>query len=308
MDRRFAAIPILALIFGSNFMFVKVAVEEASPLQIVTFRLIIGASVVALVMRNRSTAINWSAPLLARVTIISVTGTIIPFLLISWASGRIDSGLASVLNSSMPLFTALFAAAASDEQITAGRGTGLLVGFTGVIAMTGYAALDVSGDALGQIAVVGAAASFAASAVYARGLIRSHDAIGLAGAQLAIAAVLSSLLFAAAEGTPDYTLSGKVWVAMAFMGAVSGGLAYVMYIWLIGQIGSVRASLITYVLPIVALFLGWAVLDESIGANTLGGMALILAGIAIVMRAPAPRTAPTASSGKAPCASCPEAA
>jgi drug/metabolite transporter (DMT)-like permease len=229
------------------------------------------------------------------VSVIAVTGTIVPFLLISWASGHIDSGLASVLNSSMPLFTALFAAAAADEQITPARCAGLLIGFAGVAAMTGYAALDVSGDALaGQLAVVAAAASFAASAVYARGLMRTHDGIGLAGAQLAIAAVVSSLLFAAAEGTPDHTLSAKVWLAIAVMGAVGAGVAYVAYIWLIGQIGSVRASLITYIMPIVALFLGWAVLGESIGVNTIGGMVLILAGIAMVMRAPSRRPAGSA--------------
>jgi threonine/homoserine efflux transporter RhtA len=189
-------------------------------------------------MRNRSAAINWSAPLLARVTIISVTGTIIPFLLISWASGRIDSGLASVLNSSMPLFTALFAAAASDEQITAGRATGLLVGFTGVIAMTGYAALDVSGDSLGQIAVVGAAASFAASAVYADYAVARRHRTGRRAARDRRRTLVFALR--GGRGTPDYVKRQGV-VAMAFRRRQRRA-RYVMYIWLIGRIGGSASS------------------------------------------------------------------
>jgi drug/metabolite transporter (DMT)-like permease len=290
MDRRLIALPVLAVVFGSNFMFVKIAVDEASPLQIVASRLIIGATIIAAVMWPRIRSVRWDAPLLARVGVMAVMGTIVPFLLISWASETIDSGLASVLNSSMPLFTALFAAAAMDERLTGARAAGLLVGFAGVTAMTGYAALDVSGEALAaQLAVVAAAASFAATAVYSRGLMRTHDPIGLAGGQIAIAAVIAALIFAAAEGSPDYTLSDETWLALLFNGAVSGGLGYAAYAWLISEIGSVRASLITYAMPAVALFLGWVFLGESIGANTIGGMALILAGIAIVMRAPSAR-------------------
>ena len=158
--------------------------------------------------------------------------------------------------------------------------------------MTGYAAFDVSGDALaGQLAVVAAAASFAASAVYARSLLRTHDGIALAGGQLALAAVISSVAFAVAGGTPDASLSADTWAAIAFAGLASGGIGYAMYIWLIGQIGSVNASTITYLIPAVALTLGWLVLGETISLNTIAGMALIIAGIAVVMRAPArPRT------------------
>lgn len=290
MDRRMLAVPLLALIFGSNFMFVKIAAEEVSPFQMVTLRLVIAAGLVAVIVRWRGTTIQWSAPLVARTSFVAVTGTIVPFVLIAWASSRIDSGLASVLNSSMPLFTALFAVIAADESVTPQRAAGLLIGFAGVAAMTGIAALDVSGEALaGQLAVVTAAAAFSVSAVYARRLLRAHDGIELAGGQLAIAAVLSSVLFAGLRGAPDYTLSADTWVAIAFMGAVSGGLGFATYIWLIGQIGSVRASTITYLMPVVALGLGWLVLGESIAPQTIAGMALIIAGVAIVMRAPAIR-------------------
>ena len=304
MDRRALLIPALAIIFGSNFMAVKVAAEEASPLQIVTMRLIIGAIAVAMIVRLRGVSMRWDAPIAARMSVIAVTGTILPFLLITWASTRIDSGLSSVLNASMPLFTALFAFIAADEDVTAQRAAGLLIGFAGVAAMTGYAAFDVSGNALaGQLAVVAAAASFAASAVYARGLLRTHDGIALAGGQLALAAVISSVAFALAGGRPDASLSADTWAAIAFAGLASGGIGYAMYIWLIGQIGSVNASTITYLIPIVALTLGWLVLGESISLNTIAGMVLIVAGIAVVMRSPArPRT--TVSVPVEPCEAC----
>ncbi len=86
------------------------------------------------------------------------------------------------------------------------------------------------------------------------------------------------------RGTPDYSLSVEAWLSLLALGVLGSGAAFVAYLWLVDNVGSVRSSLVTYIIPIVGLFLGWAVLDESIGVNTILGCALIIAGVAAVMR------------------------
>ncbi len=90
------------------------------------------------------------------------------------------------------------------------------------------------------------------------------------------------------RGTPDYSLSVEAWLSLLALGVLGTGIAIIIYLWLVDNVGSVRSSLVTYIIPVVGLFLGWAVLDESIGINTVLGCALIIAGVAAVMRGQAP--------------------
>ncbi|HEU4758433.1 MAG TPA: DMT family transporter, partial [Dehalococcoidia bacterium] len=95
-------------------------------------------------------------------------------------------------------------------------------------------------------------------------------------------------LLLAVEGRPDYSLSLEAWLSLLALGLMGSGVAYVAYLWLVDHVGSVRTSLVTYIIPAVGLLLGWAVLDESIGLNTALGAALIVLGVASVMRGQAP--------------------
>ncbi len=93
-------------------------------------------------------------------------------------------------------------------------------------------------------------------------------------------------------GSPDYSLSTEAWLSLLALGIGGTGAGYIAYLWLINVMGSVRASLVTYIIPIVGLFLGWLVLDESIGLNTVLGSLLIIAGVAVVMGGRAPARSP----------------
>ncbi len=90
------------------------------------------------------------------------------------------------------------------------------------------------------------------------------------------------------RGVPDYSLSVEAWLSLLALGVLGTGIAIIVYLWLVDNVGSVRSSLVTYIIPIVGLFLGWAVLDESVGASTILGSALIIAGVAAVVRGQAP--------------------
>ena len=280
----------LGCIWGSSFLFIKVIVDETGPVEVATGRLAIGALAILSFIAFRRLAIRWTPGVLAKVGVLALLANIAPFALIAWGQEHIESGTASVLNSTMPIFTSVFAAAfLLEERFTPARLAGLLLGFLGVLVLTGKDVLDVTDSSvLGQFAVIAAAACYGVGSVVSRTLLRSTDPISLSALQVTAGAFLSLPLLFAVTGTPDYTLSAEAWLSLLALGAGGTGVAYVAYLWLIDVTGSVRASLVTYIIPIVGLFLGWAVLDEGIGLNTLGGSALIIGGVAIVMRRGAP--------------------
>ena len=137
-SRALVTLLVLGGVWGSSFLFIKVVVEETSPLELVAGRLFFGALAIALVMALRRTPLPRRPSLLAKVCLMALMSNVVPFLLIAWAEVHIPSGTASVLNSTMPLFTALFAAAfLAEEHLTAARLAGLIAGFLGVVVLTG---------------------------------------------------------------------------------------------------------------------------------------------------------------------------
>jgi len=288
----------LGCIWGSSFLFIKVIVDETGPVEVATGRLAIGAVAILSFVAFRRLPVRWTPEVLAKVAVLALLANIAPFALIAWGQEHIESGTASVLNSTMPIFTSVFAAAfLAEERFTPGRVAGLILGFLGVLVLTGKDVVDVTDSSvLGQFAVIAAAACYGVGSVVSRTLLRSTDPISLSALQVTAGAVLGLPLLFVVSGTPDYSLSAEAWLSLLALGAGGTGLAYVAYLWLIDVTGSVRASLVTYIIPIVGLFLGWAVLDEGIGLNTLLGSALIIGGVAIAMRggAPAPERSPIA--------------
>ncbi len=271
-------------------MFIKVIVDETGPLEVVAGRTFFGALAVGAYVLFTRHRVTVTPVLVARVTVLAMLANILPFTLISWGEQHIESGTASVLNAMVPIFTAVVAAIALDEEhFTPARLGGLLLGFVGVAVLTGTESLDVTdSNVAGQLAVVGAALFYGASAVYMRRLLREEDALSLTTIQLVVAVIISAIALVAVSGKPNYSLSLEAWGSLLALGALGTGLGYIAFVWLIENIGSVRASLVTYIVPVLALFLGWLVLDEGVGVNTIAGFLLIIAGVTTVMRGDSP--------------------
>ena len=277
----------LGCTWGTSFLFIKVILDDISPLELVTARMFLGAFVMMSFLFFNHSAIPRQPSFLAKVTVFAIFSNVIPFALIAWAETHIDSGVTSVLNSTMPLFTGLFAAVILvEEEFTMRRILGLIAGLAGVAVLAGRDIVDLTDSSVvGQLAVVGAAACYGAMGVFARTLLRSNDPVTLTGLQLSLGALVALLVTLPVEGVPDYgALSMKAWGALLVLGLIGSGVSQWVYLWLVDNTGSVRASLVTYVIPIVGLLLGWAVLNEHLGANVIGGLALIVVGVAAVLR------------------------
>lgn len=278
-------------VWGGSFLFIKVVVDETGPFELVAGRILFGFVAVAGFVAITRRPWTWpSRTLLAQMTLLALLANVIPFALISWAEEHIESGTASVLNATVPIFTAVVAAAALDEEeFTRPRAIGLLLGFIGVGVLTGTESLDVTDSSMiGQLAVVAAALCYGIAAVMLRTMIKGQDLVNVTLLQLALAGLLSIPILLVVTGGPSYSLSIEAWLSLVTLGVFGTGLGYVGWVWMIEVLGSVRASLVTYIVPVVALVLGWLVLDESVGVNTIAGFLLIIAGVATVMRGAAP--------------------
>jgi len=305
--RALPALLLVGVIWGSSFLFIEVLTEETGATEVVTGRLFFGMLAIGGYMLATRQRVPLAPKLLAQVSVLAVLSNIIPFALISWAQEHIESGTAAVLNATMPVFTSVFAAALlQEERFTLPRVFGLVLAVCGVAVLTGDGVTDITDSSvLGQLAVVLAAMCYGLGAVYSRNLLATNEPIGLSILQVTIACILSvPLMLAVTGGAPTYSLSAEAWASLLALGILGTGVAYVLYLWLIEQVGSVRASLVTYIIPIVAVFLGWAVLDETVGLNTILGGLLIVAGVASVLRGQVPTrdraedmpTSPTPSS------------
>ncbi|MEK7248396.1 MAG: DMT family transporter [Chloroflexota bacterium] len=295
MDTRTArALPVLlglACTWGGSFLFIKYILEDSGPLEVALGRIALGALAVAAYMIVSRRPLKASPGLVARVSVMAVANNIIPFILIPLGEEHISSGTASILNATVPIFTVVFAATALDEEhFTSARIVGLLLAFVGVGVLTGGDVLDVtSSNVLGELAVVGAAASYGVGTVYTRQTLRGQDPVSVSLIQLTLSTVLlGPIVLAFSGGVPDFSLSARGYASLLALGLAGTGMAYIAFFWLIENLGSVRATLVTYIVPIIAVFLGWIALDESIGVNTIAGGLLIVAGVASVMRGQAP--------------------
>ena len=274
----------LGLVWGSSFLWIKVAVGEVAPLTLVAWRLLFGLSGLAAVVAVRRSTFPRDRRLWFWMALLGVTNTLLPFALISWGEQHIDSGVAAILNGTVPLFTMVIAHLfLKDDRMTVPRLVGLVVGFVGVIVLMGHD-LDLSqasGSVLGQLAVLLAAMAYAGSAVLARRTLRGIDPMVQAFVPVLSATTLAWISASLLEGVTVPTLP-ITWFALAWLGLLGSCVAYLLYFFLLHNVGPTRTTLVTYIFPVVGLVLGVTFLNEPVDLGLALGALLIIAGIAIV--------------------------
>ncbi len=274
---------ILALIWGSSFLLIKFALEGMSPTQLVLARLIAGAAVLLVVVRLHGGGLPARGPIWGHLAVMSVVANIIPFFLFAWGEQRVTSGMAGILNGTTPLFTLAFAVLAlSEEHLTLQRIGGLFLGFVGVVIVVGP--WNTGGDNIvtGQLACLGAAACYGVGLVYARRFVTPLNvpALPMSAAQLSIAAVALAVTAPVTMRAP-LTLTPLSTISVLALGAIGTGLAYVLFYRLLTDVGATSSSLVTYLIPVVAVFLGVAVQDDPLTWNVFVGAVVVVVGAAL---------------------------
>ena len=276
----------LSVLWGGSFFFVGVAVNELPPLTIITLRVAIAALVLLLFMRLTGKTLTINSDILLAFAGMGFLNNVVPFFLIVWAQGHIESGLASIFNATMPLFTVVVAHFLTvDEKLTPARVAGVVLGITGVVAMTGSDLLSSNdNNTIAQIAILGAAFSYALASIYGR----RFKAMGVSPIATATGQVSASTLMlipVAALVEQPWNLpmpSLATWSAVIALAVLATAVAYVLYFRILASSGATNLSLVTFLIPVSAIILGALFLNETLQAKHFIGMALIAAGLAAI--------------------------
>ena len=275
----------LGLIWGSAFLWIKIALDEMTPFTLVAIRMCFATTGLVLVMRFKGLRFPRDPKVLGHLLVMAVMSPCIPLLLVSWAETRVDSTVASVLNGTVPLFTILLAHGfLADERMTIPGFAGLLVGFLGVVVLMGAdlnTAALVSGNLGGQIAMVLATLLYAASTIYSRRYIQGLSPIVHSAGLMAYSAIITIVIAFVFE-TPVLPTAVVTWVAVFWLGVLSSCIGFILFFDLLRKWGATRSSVVNYVFPVVGVSLGIIVRSEPLGWRLVAGAALILSGIGLV--------------------------
>jgi drug/metabolite transporter (DMT)-like permease len=272
----------LAFLWGSSFLFIEIALDDIEPTTMMALRLFFGASALVPVLMAQRGAQRAVADLRTAgrsLWVLGVVNAAIPFTLIAWGQQYIDSGIAAIANASLPIFVVLLAIRfRPSERVNGLRLAGIIAGLVGVAVLTGAEFNGSWSGVAGTLAVVAASVMYAIGALYAQSRVDRVDSIVLATGS-AITGTLVLLPLALAQ-LPSQFPGWETFASVAVLGFGGMAAGQLLYYVVIDRYGSTRASLVTYLLPVIALVLGAILLDEPVEVTALIGLVLILSGVA----------------------------
>jgi drug/metabolite transporter (DMT)-like permease len=274
----------LGFMWGSSYLFIKLAVDSFGTFTLITLRLLIGAAFLWLVLLVSRTPLPRDRRAYGHLIVMGIINIAIPFGLITWAEQSVDSALAAILNSTVPLLVIVIAPMfLPDEPIRLNGLVGLAIGFIGVVLIVSPGLAGAAGTITGQLALLGSSTSYAIGNVYARRNVRGLPPMIPAVLQVTVALLIVGTLALALERpweTSHPDLQG--WFSIVWLGIFGSGLAYLAYFRLLSRWGATRTSMVAYMLPVVGIVLGFLVRREPIDISLIAGTALVIAGVALV--------------------------
>lgn len=281
-----ALLILLSILWGGSFFFVEIAVGDLPPFTIVFLRVSLAALALLIGMRLVRQQIPNTGRIWRAFFVMGLINNFIPFTLIVWGQTEIASGLASILNATTPLFTVLVAHFwTSDEKMTGGRLAGVLIGLLGVAVMIGPDALaGLTDNLIAQLAVMGAALSYAFAGVYGRRFQTMGVApVATATGQLTASACLLLPVMLWVDQPWNLTIPPQeVWLAIVALALLSTSLAYIIYFRILSTSGATNLLLVTFLIPVSAILLGVTILGEILQSRHFTGMIIIGLGLAAI--------------------------
>ena len=270
----------LATLWGGSYFFIRVAVPEFGPAALVALRVVIGGLLLWGMARalRRPIVVRQHLP---RLAILGLLNAALPYMLISAAELHLTASFAAILGATVPLFAAAFGARLLGERLGASRLAGLLLGIVGVAVMVGWGpmALDLA-TGFSVLAMLVASASYASSGIYTKLKLQ-----GVSTYSLALGQQIGALVWLVVPGAvllPRIVPSPAAIGALLALGALSTGLAYLLFFELLERVGPTKTTTVTYLIPIVGMLAGALVLGEPLTSGMLVGLVLVLASVLLV--------------------------
>jgi drug/metabolite transporter (DMT)-like permease len=278
----FALLLLLALTWGSSFLFIKQAVETLPPLSLAVGRMSIGAALLLAIAFAKRQAAPRGRGLWGRMVLLGIIGNSLPFFLIAWGEQFTPSNLAAILMATIPSFVILLAHFLThDEPLTLGKGLGALLGFAGVVALIGVDALEGLGAVvIGQTAILGGALSYSLYGIYARRLPKLGSEM-LVGTILLAGLIPLIPVWLAIDQPWTLAPDGKAWFSVAWLGLLSTGGGNLLFFLLLRRVGAGFGSFNNYLVPLMGVGWGYFLAGEKPSWNALAALLLILTGLAL---------------------------
>jgi drug/metabolite transporter (DMT)-like permease len=279
----------LSVIWGGSFFFNGVALRELPPLTVAFVRVVLGAAFLLPFLRRFGGALPKTLAGWRPFFIMGLLNNVIPFSLILTGQTYISSGLASVLNATTPLFSVLLLAVAGEEKLILRRLIGVLVGVVGVVVLRDPGVGATTDQAIGMLLCLGAALSYGVSGLWGRRKLAQVPPITSAACQLLCSSVVIGLLAAPVDRPWQLAMPGATtWLALIGLAALSTSLAYIVFFQILARSGATNVMLVTLLIPVTAILLGWLVLGEPMslreifGAVVIGSALIVIDGRAFV--------------------------
>lgn len=273
----------LATVWGGSFFFAEIALREVGQFTITLHRVSWAALTLLLIVWWQGIEIPKSGKVWLCYLVMGALNNAIPFSLIFWGQVTIDSGLASILNATTAVFGAVVAGLLLvDEPLTPRKIIGAVFGLLGVAVIMGLDALtNFDLRNLAQLAVLGAALSYAFAGVWGKRFLSSYAPMMNAFGMLTGATLLMMPVAIFSEGMPVLSLSISIWAALIALAIFSTALAYLLYFRILARAGSANLMLVTLLIPPVAVSLSVVYLNETLGTEAWIGFGLIATGLAV---------------------------
>ncbi len=291
---------ILGAIWGTSFLFIKIVVGEIPPMTLVAGRLGLASLAMWAFLRLRGEKIPRERRLWGIYAVTGLLNGALPFTLISWGEQYIPSGLAALLQSTTPIFTVILAHFLTrDDRFTAKKVLGIALGFIGVgLLMWPELRGGLQTSVWGQLAIVGASASYAIASIFAHQRLRGEPPLVSAAGQFSMGFVyilpLSLLVERPFNLSPSWTAIAS-WITLGLLGTAT---AYGIYYVLLKRTNATFTTTVTYIVPINGLLLGALILHEHLNPELFISLALILSGVLLVRTKPSHPKLPSLNEDK----------
>ena len=282
--RAWFELTLLATLWGGTFFSIAIALREIGPITAVLHRVGWAALLLWVIVLARGLPIPRGWRIWGVFLMMGALNNVIPFGLMSWGQTHIESGLVSIFNAmTAPLGVLVAALVLHDEPLCARRIMGVVLGFAGVVVIIGADKLGtLDWRAVAQWAVLLGALSYAFASVWGKLHLRGIDPMVAAAGMLTGSTVIMLPLVWITEGVPNLSLRWQTWAAIGYYAIFATAFAYLLYYRVLSMAGAGNLMLCTLLIPPIAIWLGWAFLDETLPREAFAGLALIALGLIII--------------------------
>lgn len=275
-----ALLLLLAVLWSASYSFIKIGVETIAPITFIAARTLIAGLLLTVILALRGLVLPRNAKLWRMFAFQAAMNSVIPFTLIAWAERSIDAGLATILNSTTPIFVFLFSLVMGGAQRSLLKVLGVAAGFVGVVLIVGLDAIGRSrADLLAEAAVLLATATYAIAALYGRQFRHLDPMVPAAGSMLCGCAMLApASVLIDRPWTLDPSLNSLA--ALLALATLSTALAFVIYFRLIATLGSIATSSQSYIRTPIGVLIGIALLGETLAPTAWIGLVCVVIGVA----------------------------